>query len=449
MRLIAIAVVLLNASLARADEQEAAPAVPPEESAPPSSVPPAPIAIDSAAVEARFQAAVDAMIDRRFAESAALFDAVAAESVDPMRRDAALEMSRQARARATVTAAPPVERPREITPRAGNGRYGLLASTAVLGVGLYGPSLMVVGDSDDPKTSLGLYMLGAGGSFFGSYLATHDAAITPSMTDAWIHGATRGAWHGYNALALAGGESNDADLRATFGSLSLGSIAEGTGFALFARETAATTGLTNAMGKASDFGSLLALGLSATLVPDDADLTPRAVAGVSLLGAGLGYVAGYGYAQRRDVTWGDGEAMRASLMVGLSVASVPLVIAEAEDRRAIAGTLVVGASAALVVGDQLLRDRDFSAGQGIVMEVSTLAGGLVGAGLGYLISPDEESAMAKVVVTGAAIGTVAGFAIPFVGFDTRPRATGGVPASVQIVPTMSSEQRGVTILGTF
>jgi hypothetical protein len=134
---------------------------------------------------------------------------------------------------------------------------------------------------------------------------------------------------------------------------------------------------------------------------------------------------------------------------------VPLVLGEVEDRRAIAGTLVVGGLAGLYLGDRLLDGRDFSPGQGIVVELSTSAGALVGAGLGYLVSPDDDdTAAGKVIATGAILGAAGGFIASYLGLETRARhadAAGAAAAgpTVHIAPQVTSDSKGVVVAGTF
>jgi len=420
----------------------------------------APGATDRADVESLYQQAISLLVAGRLAAAADAFERVAATTTDPVRQTTALELGRQLRLR--IEAARPAhgddDDDGDDDERGREGRYAFLASTALLGLGLYGPTLPLAADVDEVRTFIGLYMLAAGGTFFGSYLIARDRPITWGVTDAWIHGATRGGWHGYALLTLARGDWNDESEpgdpepdespRDELASVALGSLAEGTAAALLAHYAGASPGLTNAMTKASDFGSLAALGLTATVADD---LSPRAIAGSTLLGGAVGYGLGYAYAQRRALTWGDSEALRAATLVGVSVAASTILIGEIDDTRAVGGLLTAGGITGLVLGDVLLRGRDFSPGQGVVTELSTLAGGLVGAGLGYLVSPDDGDAQTILISAGLSLGVVAGFAVPYLGFDTRPRARAGVvPAtSFQLVPAFSTDHRGLAVAGTF
>lgn len=428
----------------------------PEPQPPPQ--PEAPVPVDPPEVDAQFQQAMNNFAAGRFAEAAASFDGVAATSNDPARKATAIEMSRQARSRIqatppadTVETTPPAPVDGRLNQRSRDGRYVLLLGTTLMGVTLYGPTLAVLADSSSEKTSVGMYMLGAGSSFFVPYLLSRDEAISWSMADAWLYGSSRGALHGAFLLMLAG-ENNDASEQQIFGAMTLASIAEGTGFTLWARETNATAGLTNSMGRASDFGIGYALGLSSIVLPDDS-LGTRWVGASGLVGAGLGYGAGYYYGKLRNPTWGDAEVLRTAGILGAYASGVPLILGEVENRHAVALTLMAGATAGLVIGDRLLEGRDFTTGQGVVVELSTLAGGLTGAGLAYLISPEDTSGTTevKMLATGAVLGAAGGFLLTYNGLDTRvrPSPQSAPSLTLHVAPDLSHDRKGVVASGTF
>jgi hypothetical protein len=237
-----------------------------------------------------------------------------------------------------------------------------------------------------------------------------------------------------------------------FGTLTLGSLVEGTGFTLWARQMNASAGLTNSMGRASDFGIGYALGLSSIVLPDD-DIGPRWAGASGLVGAGVGYGLGYYYGKLRNPTWGDVEVLRTVGVLGAYGSAVPLIVGEVENRQAIALTLMAGATAGLVVGDRLLDGHDFTTGQGVVVELSTLAGGLTGAGLAYLLTPDDTSntGEAKVLAIGAALGAAGGFVLTFNGLDTRvrPSPQSAPSLTLHIGPDLAHDRKGLVAAGTF
>lgn len=407
----------------------------------PLAPPPAPA--DPPEVEARFQDAISALIAGRYGDAAAHFEEVALRSSDPLRQTTAAEMARQSRDRLVAS-----ERDRRAG-RSRDGRYLLVGGAAMVGLTLYGPTLPILVEPDDDKTVVGLYMLGAGGTFFGAWMLTRDRPVSMGTATAWIHGSTRGILHGVAALAVIDRESSDD--KAIWGTLTLASMAEGTGFALWADHVGATTGLVNTMGHVSDVAGLAGLGLAHALVGET--VSGRTIGAAGLIGSGLGYGLGYAYARARNPTWGDGEVLRSATLLGAYTAILPLIYAGVDNERVYSATLVAGAAAGLYVGDHLLEGRDFTPGQGIVTELSPLAGGLVGAGLGYLISPDDGDSAGKIIATGGALGGLAGFALAYAGLDTYAQA-GSAPGArsattFQLTPDLRPDHKGLALTGTF
>jgi hypothetical protein len=278
-------------------------------------------------------------------------------------------------------------------------------------------------------------------------MLTRERDVTWGMSDAWWHGMTRGALHGFFAMSIAD-DKVDSD-KAIVSALSLGSLAEGIGFTAYANLTKASAGTTNSLGKGSDFGSGFAIGATA-LVTDPSDLTLRGAAVSGLLGAAGGYAGGYYYARERKPTWGDVEVLRTTGVVGAYAGVLPLILGEVENDRAYVFAAMVGGAGGLVLGDFLLRDRDFTTGQGIVTELSTFAGGAAGAGIGYLISPGDNLADAKIIATGAILGAAGGFALTYYGLDTKVAPSAGAPpVTFQLVPDVTPERKGLVIAGSF
>ncbi len=414
----------------------------PGEPPPPEVVPPPPmIASDGPAITAELDRAFDDFVARRYAEAAGEFDQVAATSVDPGRRATALELGRRSHVLAGLA----------ITGRAtkasNDARYGLLIGSTLVGLALYAPTVVVLESNSDSKTQVGSYMLAAGASFLVPYFATRDQDVTWGMTDAYWFGASRGAEHG--ALLLALFQPDNPSDQQVFGAMTLGSMLEGAGWTYWAAESHASPGMTNAITKGSDFGTAFGLAIAAT-INGNGDQNTRSLAAGGLIGAAAGMFGGYELAEHRNLTWGDSEVMRSAAYVGLGVAAVPLILGDASDVHVVLPVLMAGAAAGLWAGDTLLDGHHFTAGQGVVTELSTLAGAGVGAGLGYLVSDNNGDSQGKVIIVGTVLGAIGGFTLAYLGLDTTtPAASGAAPISVHIVPQITPEQKGLTIAGTF
>jgi hypothetical protein len=428
----------------------ASPATGPETTiGPPGQTPAVSRAADPPDVDALYQQALADFASARFDASANEFDEVGRRTTDPNRKLTAQEMGRQARQRAQTQPALTLHGDARLGDQSRDGRYALLVGTTVMGLSLYGPALPILANTHDSKSAVGLYMLGAGASFFVPYALTRDNAVTWGMTDAWWYGATRGSLHGLFAYYLLAGSPSSTDTQAVFGSLTLGSLAEGTAFAVWAQQTNASSGLTHTMGLGADFGTGYSLGVTSLVLPRS-DLHATWGAAASLTGAGLGYVGGWWYGELRNPTWGDAEVMRAAGMLGAYTAVTPLLLGDVKDWQPYVGAAMLGSAAAFVVTDRLLVDHHFTAGQGIVTELSMVAGGLTGAGLGYLVAPSgDSSTTGKIVITGAVLGGAAGFAIAYLGLETTVRPAGASPITLQLTPDLTPGRRGVAIAGRF
>ena len=110
--------------------------------------------------------------------------------------------------------------------RSDGARTTLIASTSLLGLGLYGWSLpatfgLTVGE--DKNAFVGLYLMTAGAAALVPALAT--AEVTPAQANLAFYGGTRGMWHGaLLAAALFGNLGPDRQYRLWAGILLAGSV---------------------------------------------------------------------------------------------------------------------------------------------------------------------------------------------------------------------------------
>ena len=65
-------------------------------------------------------------------------------------------------------------------------------------------------------------------------------------------------------------------------------------------------------------------------------------------------------------------------------------IAGTDNEKAYTAASMLGALAGLGLGNKLVQGKDFTTDQGKFTLLSELAGGMLGLGVAYLISPDED-----------------------------------------------------------
>lgn len=318
--------------------------------------------------------------------------------------------------RGRVTAALADRAPRVAVDR--DGRFLLLATTTALGLGYYGWAVPVMLDIDSGRGILAAYMFTAGASFVAPYLYTRNRPVTYGMANAGFWGSTRGISHG---ALLAHVLDSTPDSRMTHAFAMTGSLAEGLAGYSWARSTSMTAGDAHTIGNFGDFGYSWAGATMITLQPDSERLVYTALLG----GAAAGLAVGPSRAERLPYTWGDAEVQRAAFYLGAAngLALWDLLVGSdpSDDQVRILGPLLLGGSVAGMMGaDRALVGRDFSAGQGILVDLGTLAGGLLGVGLAVLLGPDDFDDPTGVFLLGA-LGADLGFLATFRSLSSEAR----------------------------
>jgi hypothetical protein len=419
----------------------------------PPSAPPPPPPGDFAEVDALFEHAIEALVRGDLATAQRELAEVARRSVDPRRRAAASELvaylaRRSARPASRATHTGTVAGDQVTDPE--SGRATLLTTSALVGLN-YGWMVPLALDISDEKAFVGLYLLTASASFVVPYLITRDDDITRGMSTLGGFGATLGVGHGaliYGTIAGEDGFDSDAGLRGMLGVMIGTSIVEGALGYKWAKDTRMPAGNALAITSGSLYGAGFAFG--ANVLAQSADGNFRVILGSLLAGSAAGALGGVVYADNRRLSEGDASVVGFTGMVGTYVALAPLLVAEVDNDRAIAGGLMAGAAAGLFAGDYLIRDVDYGRSEAGLVTLGTLAGGLLGAGGAFLATPDDADD-AKWIVSGSAAGAVGGLLIMLKAVEPRPESAASDPA-IDIAPsaTVGMDGRpGFGVAGTF
>jgi hypothetical protein len=358
-------------------------------------------------------------------------------------------------------------------------RIALLGASTALGLGLYGwtlPQVLGVDPNSSTRGFVGLYMLTSASAFIVPYLLVRHEPISPGQANLAFYGGTRGIWYGVLLGSVLAGELGPTRrTRGWHASMLLGSMAGMMGGYYFGRSAQLTAGEARTMAAVGDLG--LAMGFGAGFIlrlhgnqppcgfefSDPAcfqrDKTPdeqsRGMAAAGLVGAGLGLGGGYYLARRRDNTWGDGEVLRGSSLLGvwLAIGVADLTRMDFDfDNRALMGMMMGGGTLGLAVGDRLVRNTNFTPGQSMLIDLSMISGGLLGAGTAYLVSKDDDGPY----LMASAVGAMVGFGLSYWGFHDSPesrttRRLSGLPGrGVTLLPTVGAHgQRGLSLAGMF
>jgi hypothetical protein len=349
----------------------------------------------------------------------------------------------------------------------------LLVTSTVLGLGAYGwalPLALGIDSGEHTRAFVGVYLLTASASFAVPYLALRGDEVTPAQANLAFYGGTRGLWHGlFIAAALAGDVSSSTQERLWAASLVLGSAGEMTLGHLFAGAAELEAGDARTIAVAGDFG--LGWGLAAGAIlgfphgDHSSDTQARGMALSGLVGSIGGLGAGYALSLRRNNTWGDGEVWRASGLLGTWLGLTANVLLDwgpnaDQDQKKFFSTLIVGGALGLAVGDRLVRRTNFTVGQSLIVDISTLAGALSFAGFGYLaFAGSNSNDPTKPVLIATSVGGLVGFGTAYWwyggGGKARSAGSGGGSggarvASVALLPTFDGTgQRGLALAGAF
>ena len=302
--------------------------------------------------------------------------------------------------------------PREITEAKGE-RRAFIRNQTLLGLGVYAPAAAIA-LSDDGAGQTAIYLLVAGGAYFGAATLSREIAITEQMNSLATHMASRGAAAGMGgAYAL----SLDNDGRAA-GVLAASLLGTATGLRL-ARDMSA--GDARAAGFGADATALVTFGL---VVATDNDLDDdvqgvddinqddgigRTQVGTIVLAGLAGYPLGLMYARRAtyNITSGDIGTLWVSGGLGILAAS-PFVVNSPDSPRLILGTLTAGFVGGLIAGDRLfVRRADHSTGEATLVTLGAAAGALMGGGVYVLVDRDtNHDALGLSLATLGAVGGV-------------------------------------------
>jgi hypothetical protein len=310
-----------------------------------------------------------------------------------------------------------------------SGRTKLLVWSTLLSLGFYGPAAPIVLDVDDPQGAVGLYMLSAGAGFFVPFVATRHIPVTEAAAVLSTYGATRGIIHGTLGAYLF---RNDPSDRAFFAGGVVGGLTEGIiGFAV-ANAGRLSSGSAELTGVGSDVGLGTGFAVSHLAGFLDSSYDPAtgifheerraATVAIALSSAAGGAALGYALSRTEPYTRGDAFLFRNAGILG---AHVGLAVADAlnpnGDRdKLYSGLALTGGALGLIAGQRLVRGRDFTTAQGTFGTLGQVAGGLVGLGLGYLVS-SENGDNSTILLAGSALGAGVGYAVMYSSFAKQAK----------------------------
>ncbi|MBI4819584.1 MAG: hypothetical protein HY791_25145 [Deltaproteobacteria bacterium] len=390
---------------------------------------------------------------RNYAAAAVAFEIVANGSQDPGRRSFAAELLTQSRRLASLDTAPgePKTQVADFGPNQ-DGRAVFLGFSLLNGLTIYAPTVPLSLGIEDEKVGVGLGLLVGAGTFFGSLLLTNDSELTWGQAAMYVHGSQTGLLHGLLFYGLVA-DYDEVSSQGIAASLLGFSLLEGYGGLALTNTLHLHEGHAAALQAGTILGTGWTWGLMTLIAGADAFDEPRAFFGLSLLGALGGSLGGKIYADAAHATWGDVTIVQLGGLLGVYAAAVPLIIAESfEEERGVAAVLLAGNALGLLAGHYLVSGLDHSAPQGFLAIGGAIAGGALGAGLGFIAVPDDTNSdtQAKIMATISVLGAIGGYAATVLLATPSPESDAPL-AQVTFAPWVDPERggRGLSVAGRF
>jgi hypothetical protein len=297
-----------------------------------------------------------------------------------------------------------------------SGRTKFITATTLISTFVYGPLIISSIDNVRGEVAAGLELIIGGAGFLIPLLATANTSVTQGEASLATGGEILGLGHGMLlSLLLSNGDpGREFGVLAT--TVSIGEtiagykIAHANNFRAGKSDIIITYGLFG-MGQ----GALLPLAISS----DGSDISGSLISGLALGFSGLGYIAGNVLSNSTRYTRGDATVASTAgtfaplCLLGLVVPS----LAENSGNEAgqiFAATAMVGNLGGLWLGHYLAEKKDLSEDEGNYISLGTLAGCLIGTGIGMILSSDTDELTDIYQFTiPAVLGTAGGFAISY------------------------------------
>ncbi|HXL86322.1 MAG TPA: hypothetical protein VN927_03890, partial [Gemmatimonadaceae bacterium] len=301
--------------------------------------------------------------------------------------------------------------PRAVVVARNDARNAFIKNQTILGILLYGPTFAGAIGNNSAGVTAG-YLVVAGGTFFAASEISRRTSISRAQSDLALNMGRNGALAGWATMYVADANNRAQSAGAFVGGLTGASLGLGIG-----RDMTEADAVGAAFG--SDIGALIGWGATEAIRGQETCTQPsqvqppictrsfstRAEVTVILASGIIGYPMGVLYPRnaRYNVTPGDIQTLWGTTLVGMA-ASGALFLGRNSSGRAIAASLTTGGVIGIIAGDRFLVQRyDHSRTDGGRVFLGALAGGLMGAGIGYIPNtknPDPHLMLGLTAVGG-------------------------------------------------
>ena len=302
------------------------------------------------------------------------------------------------------------------------GRSALLWGSTLWSLYYYGSAASAaLSTRGNVELSLPAYLIAGGVGFLLPALLTNNENVTEGAASLALGGMFQGAMHGWLIGGLVAGK--DLGLQTGFGLSILAGVSE----TVIGYVVGSKTGIKE--GKASvinttEFYSMVCgelLGLAILEEYSTSNEGIRLSSGLALAGAAGGIILGTIIGNNQYFSHTDATVYSASGLLGLTLPYAVLValLDGKIDSRLVSGLGIVGTAGGLLLGNELVKGLNYRGEDGTIVVLGTLAGALIGIGVGVLA---EDTRVGAVVAwAGAAGGFATGLILAKPEMEGRSR----------------------------
>lgn len=299
------------------------------------------------------------------------------------------------------------ERPKGVYDRSGYAKF--LGNSFLLAYAVQAPLMVMALSPDDARISAAVYMLFSASGFVIPLIATKNSNVSKAHASMYSAGGIHGLYVGGALSEIVGMDvfNGTGALLTAGGSV----IGEYVGFKSVDRFNL-SMGRGNTISLIGDFTGATAAGLL-SLFDDwsNSRFKLEHYLSVSIIGLGSGLYLGSEITKNLDLA--DGDPLIFGYCGITGAASLPVILSWFENERSrISGKMYISAGIAglglgSILGNRIVRDKNFTESEGNIITLGGLAGALTSAGLVSLSGTNNPKVYWTGVILGDIIGAIA------------------------------------------
>jgi hypothetical protein len=294
-----------------------------------------------------------------------------------------------------------------------DGRSYLLTGNTVMGLLYYGWAVPVIFDMED-EIAYAVYCLTAAASYIVPSALTTNSDVSLASAHLSLYGGASGIIHGMLLSDLLGID----DYQGLLGVSIVTSIAENIAMYKIAQNSNMETGKADVLINYATLGGLYGLALDG-VVNESLDGSLWALP--PLLGTVGGYILGNYVANTQHYSQGDATISFIPTALSAYLTTSVLLVADAEfSIETFCLTNMLAGAVGTYIGNELVKGKEFTESHGNYTILATMAGALIGSGLGALMFSDSDNLRYLPIVSS--LGGILGFYIAYSAYQEEGKA---------------------------